>query len=194
MVLLMSSLALAVEADDLRRPPPLAPKSRCDLWRGEASGGNDSVDATVEITVQICPDGERLTGTLQWSSLVSGWGKYTLAGLQDSAQVKLWDVEKVEIRPKPGWRFCDDTQYRFRREGSNRLVGGYVSKDCDDTGDMVLVREGTAPAGASGEPSEPPAPPPDDPPPEIGCAVSGGGGGLLLALLAMLGSGRRRPD
>ena len=197
--------AEAVDMEERQRPTPLKKRSGCELWVGDAVGGNDP---TIAIELRICPAGEgKVTGQTQWSSLQSGWNLRETTGRWEGDTLVMEDVRFIELKPNPEWRFCLIDRYTFRRDGRT-LTGGYVSTPCNDHAELELTLEGETTRWPEDTPL-PPTPPeqptedapvtPDKPQERAcgGCAALGvgGGGGLgwwLVGLLVLLGGRRSR--
>jgi MYXO-CTERM domain-containing protein len=143
------------------RPPPLQGEAGCVTYSGQATGGND---ATVRLEVRLCRGtGDTLTGVTQWSSLVSGWSERRIGGRIDRdspGRIVLEDLEFLEYKPEPDWRFCLIDEYDLKVEAS-ALTGTYVSKDCNDTAALALeLTSGDpsallGPAGTAAPPTSP---------------------------------------
>lgn len=132
-----------VQQRDPRRPPPLAAAGGCELWVGDIHGN----DPSAEITVQICSDGDVVTGTFLWSSLESGWDRRTFEGRwgADRATLAARDTAMLEVHPLNGWRLCTADRYDLRRVSPTRLEGTYESASCHDHGNLAMnLREGSS--------------------------------------------------
>ena len=136
---LLTGLAAATDGAPIQRPPPLAPVSDCELWRGDALEANAG---SARLLVRLCPAGEGVKGTLQWSSIIGGWAELSLTGQWSGEHLTLTEQELLEDHPAPGWQFCHDTIYRLSLDGPDRLVGSFSSSDCNDSGNITLIREG----------------------------------------------------
>jgi MYXO-CTERM domain-containing protein len=146
LVLAVTSVASAqgfVQQRDPRRPPPLAAAGGCELWVGDIHGN----DPSAEITVQLCSDGDAVTGTFLWSSLESGWDRRTLEGRwgADRATLTAHDTAMLEVHPLNGWRLCTADRYDLHRVSPTRLEGTYESASCHDHGNLAMnLREGSS--------------------------------------------------
>lgn len=117
------------------RPKRLQKKARCDLWIGRAQGN----DPSVSVELSICSDQKgNLTGTLQWSSMRSGWSRRKLKGFANKNEYFLSDESFFENQPKKGWRFCLIDEYKLIRN-DNKLSGSYFSKECNDSAKLNFV-------------------------------------------------------
>ena len=176
------------QPDNPHRPPLLAPATNCELWLGEATGGNDP---TIRLSARLCPRGARITGEVQWSSLTSGWNERSIEGSWVGDQLILKDLAVVAEAPNPGWRFCTIDAYTLNRQGAAELVGQYTSAMCRDQADVHLTLQDSESTVLS-----PPEPPAVETPAEEadrrtpGCQAIPAGGGLLW--LVALGVGLRR--
>ena len=94
----------------LKHPELMSDAAGCSNWVGTLEGGNDS---TARIQFQICPNGEKITGRMQWSSLVSGWSVRSISGTRDATgnTLILRDTAMLEAKPELGWSFCLVDQY-----------------------------------------------------------------------------------
>ncbi|MEL6182052.1 MAG: hypothetical protein AAFS10_24035 [Myxococcota bacterium] len=175
----------AVDLEE-RRPPPLKKQPGCTLWEGKAVEGNDP---TVEFQVTLCPtDGREVVGQTQWSSLRSGWNVRSVQGRWSGGTLELHDVEMVESKPEPGWRFCLIDRYDFTREG-NTMTGSYVSAACSDRARLSLTRVG---AVARIQPPPPPVEPPSSPTDDDNDMDRSDAGGLKICGGCVHASGQQR--
>lgn len=120
------------------------PTPRCELWRGDIHGN----DPTASITVRLCTEGSRVTGTFAWSSDESGSDRRSLEGAwsADGAVLTARDTAMLEATPRHGWTLCTADSYALRRVSPDRLEGTYVSSRCNDRGNLAMVRVPDAPA------------------------------------------------
>lgn len=172
LTMLVPSIFAVPRAVAVERPPRLAPASGCELWIGTASGN----DPSTQIELQLCPQPDAsVSGSLQWSSTMSGWNLRDVSGRYDAsgAELTLRDDRIRAQRPETGWRFCNVDRYTLRRDG-DRLRGRYHSTACHDDGTLDLTRSASVPApspppGVPGpapqEPGPAPAPPDQQPTP-----------------------------
>jgi hypothetical protein len=175
----------------VRRPPPLEAQPQCELYRGTGSGNSDAL-----IELRLCPRGDGVTGTHQWSSTTSGWSQRVVEGRWEGDHLIARETSFIENRAQPNWRFCLIDRYDLTRTG-DRLAGPYVSEQCNDHGSFDLRRVEGAEAIAPQPVREPPAPPP---PPEvrersmIGCAASPSSRGAFAPIIAFIATlvARRR--
>lgn len=170
---------VAVAVAGTERPPPLARLPGCELW----SGTSDGNDPTQLIEFRLCGAG----GSMQSSSLNSGYSVRAIDGRWDGDTLVLRDTGFEVNKPGDGWRFCLVDEYRLTRVG-DRLEGTYDSAACDDHARIWLIRQADVPAAVVARPP-PPVTPPFEPPRTCGCA-STRGSASILALLAV--SARRR--
>jgi MYXO-CTERM domain-containing protein len=201
-VLLLASRVGAqgtVQAHDPRRPPPLEPGDRCEVWEGTISGN----DPTAQASMQVCAlEGARVRGVFLWSSLQSGWDRRAFEGAwsADGQTLTLRDTHMIESHPMNGWMLCTADRYELRRTVPTRLDGTYVSTGCSDRGTLSLLLRGTgtlpeAPPHADASAVPVPAEPPRVRRPRCGCEAgsSRSPGALLgLALAAAITLRRRR--
>lgn len=201
-----SAVAQGTVRSSAPRPPLLEASAACEVWDGKASGN----DPSVEVSLELCPRDDEVTGVVQWSSTTSGWNRRAVAGRDDGAGLQLRDTRIIEEKPAPGWRFCVIDSYELRRTSPDVLEGTYRSEACKDQATVSLKRRAESTAGdsstastaASGGSSERKAPPSatSTPPASNGsrCSVSPGGPGpasllapLSLVAAALLARSRR---
>jgi hypothetical protein len=123
---------VVVQADtrhQSERPELLPAKEGCEVWIGKAYGN----DPTIRMQLRLCPDGEAVTGEVQWSSLTSGWNLREVKGKWDEAHKNLLlkDVAIIENQPVDGWKFCLIDNYYLTKNGQF-LRGTYSSESCKD--------------------------------------------------------------
>jgi hypothetical protein len=122
----------AVALAGTERPPPLAHLPGCDLWVGTSSGN----DPTNLVELRLCGD----EGSIQSSSLNSGYSVRAVAGAWDGAHLVLRDVKFEVDHPADGWMFCLCESYDLTRNGDH-LDGTYDSAACNDHATMALVHQ-----------------------------------------------------
>ncbi len=140
-VLIYALFFFAAEAQTARRlqhPALMSDKAGCTSWVGHLEGSNDP---EARIQLQLCPNGEAITGKMQWSSLVSGWSVRSIEGSWNTShtELRLRDIELLEDRPEPGWTFCTVDAYRLSISGET-MTGTYVSESCNDRATLHLQR------------------------------------------------------
>lgn len=130
----------AVRQTDPRRPAALVETAGCDLWEGDISGN----DPTAEATMQLCTEGERVTGVFLWSSLVSGWDRRAFDGQWSDAnrRLTLRDTQMLDLHPTHGWSLCMADRYDLRLTAPGRLEGTFTSAACHDRGVLRLSLRG----------------------------------------------------
>ncbi len=189
-------------------PPELTPQPGCTLWRGMVSGKPPEHDPSVRVIVRLCPASGpgAVSGTLQWSSKLSGYNVRVVSGAWRDEHLELHDDAVTEEHPEPGWRFCAIDHYDLDRHG-DELDGSYDSKACHDHSAVKLTRVADAPPPASApeppksaQPADlapPPAPTTSQPPPGKGpcggCTLPGHADGPwpLAAAFALALAARR---
>ncbi len=129
-------------AGGIGRPPPVQAQSGCDLWRGTFSGN----DPSVLVEARLCTDRQgRVTGVVQWSSLVSGFNEREVVGIRDAAgDFELHDLSFRQDHPKFLWKFCLIDRYTLNSDGPDHLVGSYESQACSDNAQVDLSRVSAA--------------------------------------------------
>ena len=134
--LIVFILAHAQTTRRIKHPELMSNQAGCTNWVGGLEGSNDS---TARIQFQLCPDGDSITGKMQWSSLVSGWSVRSIVGAWDTShtQLTLRDVQLLEDRPELGWTFCTVDEYKLTIQGSS-MTGTYRSAACDDQATLHL--------------------------------------------------------
>ncbi|MEZ4411112.1 MAG: hypothetical protein R3A52_32220 [Polyangiales bacterium] len=143
-----------VRAQDPRRPPPLEEVAGCELWEGHISGNDPSAEATI----QLCTEGERVTGVFLWSSLESGWDRRAFEGTwsENGRRLVMRDVRMMELHPAHGWTLCAADRYDLRLTAPGRLEGTFDSAACHDHGPLLLTLRGRTAVAPS------PRPPPSE--------------------------------
>ena len=131
-------MAPAGEALAVRRPAPLVAPEGCELWVGTVSGN----DPSVKVELVLCPEGNAVRGTLQWSSTLSGSNVRDVQGSWDASRrsLTLRDLRVRDQHPEPGWRFCVVDDYRLTRTPGGALHGTYFSSACRDRARVRLQR------------------------------------------------------
>ncbi len=126
-----------VMQQDPRRPPPMEQVTGCEIWQGFIAGN----DPTAEAWVELCAEGEHVTGVFQWSSLESGWDRRALAGdwTEDHTVLTLRDTQMLEVHPRNGWTLCTADRYDLRLTAPGRVEGSYVSAACHDRGTIRMT-------------------------------------------------------
>jgi hypothetical protein len=156
--LLLPAIIHTPRAIAVERPPPLAAQSGCELWIGRASGN----DPSWQVELELCPRADNtVSGSLQWSSTVSGWNTRTISGRfeQGGAVLIMRDERITAERPEPGWMFCTVDRYTLSRS-RDQMQGRYHSGACRDDGTISLARSTTT----SAQPGTGPGPLPNTPP------------------------------
>ncbi len=143
LVVLYTSTAAAqgtVRAQDPRRPPPLEEVAGCELWEGHISGNDPSAEATM----QLCTEGQRVTGVFLWSSLESGWDRRAFEGTwsDDRRRLVMRDVRMMDLHPAHGWTLCAADRYDLRLTAPGRLEGTFESAACHDRGPLLMTLRG----------------------------------------------------
>lgn len=158
--MLLVALLLAFAFPEATRPDPLPDEAGCDHYKGTSSGN----DPSVTFDVVLCPHEDKtagkVEGKVQWSSLLSGWNVRKVEGQWTGDQLSMKDLEIIEERPEPGFRFCTIDPYTLSKTDDGGLEGTYDAEDCDDDATVTLAAV-AAPAGANatgGAVAEPPTP------------------------------------
>lgn len=135
-ILTLALLSAGRPADEVPRPDRLPPKVGCTDWTGTASGN----DPSVVVRLQLCGDGNAVSGSIQWSSRLSGWTRRAIEGTRDAnGRLALRDLGFLEDRPALGWRFCLVDHYDLSPAG-DALAGTYDSAACSDHASLDLRR------------------------------------------------------
>lgn len=106
----------------------------CARYEGMLRGNDPGVTAALE----VCREGDALTGTLQWQSPHSGSNVRLVAGTMHGDEMRLHDVKLLEAAPNPQWRFCTIDAYRLTVGDDGGLSGHYVSTACRDRAQVDL--------------------------------------------------------
>jgi hypothetical protein len=153
--------SFAGSAHALEHPAVLPGQTGCERWMGGSSGN----DRSVRLVLKLCADGSKVTGQMQWSSLVSGWSVREIDGSWNGDDLTMRDLRITESRPERGWQFCTVDRWNLRRSG-DRLDGTYDSAACRDHATVWLERiaEPATPGDPPANPSPNGAPTPDPSP------------------------------
>jgi hypothetical protein len=123
-------------AGGIGRPPAVEAQNGCELWRGTFSGN----DPSVLVEARLCTTRQgRVTGIVQWSSLVSGFNEREVVGIRDATgDFELHDLSFRQYHPKFLWKFCLIDRYTLNSEGPDHLAGSYESAACSDDAQIDL--------------------------------------------------------
>lgn len=116
-------------------------ESRIDgTWVGTIRGNDQAVSAVLKLR----HEGDRIAGTLRWTSAVSGVSFREVAGAYDpkSRSLVLEDVRFLQSEPNPLWMFCLVDRYQMVLDQATGHLGGrYWSEECADQATLDLHRE-----------------------------------------------------
>ena len=128
-----------VESGDRYRSRP---KMAATCGAGTFSGN----DPSVLVEARLCTDRHgRVTGVVQWSSLVSGFNEREVVGIRDATgDFELHDLSFRQYYPKFLWKFCLIDRYTLNSDRSDHLVGSYESQACSDNAQIDLSRVSAA--------------------------------------------------
>lgn len=109
-------------------------------WVGTIRGNDQAVTAVLRLR----QEGERVRGTLKWSSPVSGLSIREVEGTYEPGHgsLRLHDVRFIESEPNPLWMFCLVDSYQMALDpATGGITGEYWSEECADDATLELRRE-----------------------------------------------------
>jgi len=116
--------------------PSASPSGISGTWRGTLHGN----DPNVAIQVIFTQSGDDVSGLLTWDSPQSGVHQRRIAGSYQNGEYVLHDVALVGATPAGNFRFCAVDCYVLQRRVSDELTGTFQSGECNDAGDLSLLR------------------------------------------------------
>jgi hypothetical protein len=106
-------------------------------WIGTLSGNDPHVNAELFLN---CSD-DRITGTFDWTSAMSGTNRRALRGFYEptTGAVILKDDCLLSAMPVGNWRFCPVDRYELRLANNGQTLSGrYWSSACSDRGTLCV--------------------------------------------------------